>query len=107
MGGGGTWHLGLKYPDLWAGLAPIAPAIYRPATEVEKIKHVPVILIQGDQDKLVPVAGARRWAEQMKNFGMTYRYVEVAGGDHISIAFRHMPDVFEFFDRHKRPGRGD
>ena len=107
MGGGGTWHLGIKYPDLWAGLAPIAPAIYRPATEVEKIKHVPVILIQGDQDKLVPVAGARRWAEQMKNFGMTYRYVEVAGGDHISIAFRHMPDVFEFFDRHKRPGRGD
>src|SRR5688500_2951942 len=26
MGGGGTWHLGLKYPDIWAGLAPIAPA---------------------------------------------------------------------------------
>ena len=29
MGGGGTWHLGLKYPDIWAGLAPIAPAIFR------------------------------------------------------------------------------
>src|SRR5262249_44159958 len=72
MGGGGTWHLGLKHPDLWAGLAPIAPAVFRPAEEVEKIKHIPVILIQGDKDKLVPVAGARRWAEQMKKLGMTY-----------------------------------
>ena len=32
MGGGGTWHLGLKYPELWAGLAPIAPAIFRKAS---------------------------------------------------------------------------
>src|SRR5204863_3843936 len=31
MGGGGTWHLGIKYPDVWAALAPIAPAIARPA----------------------------------------------------------------------------
>src|SRR5262245_47718284 len=28
MGGGGTWHLGIKYPDVWAGLAPLAPAIF-------------------------------------------------------------------------------
>jgi predicted peptidase len=79
MGGGGTWHLGIKYPDIWAGLGPIAPAIFRPATEVEKIKHIPVFLVQGDQDTLVPVAGARRWAEQMKKLEMTHEYIEVAG----------------------------
>ena len=94
MGGGGTWHLGIKYPDLWAGLAPIAPAIFRPATEVEKIKHIPVILVQGDKDNLVPVAGARRWAEQMKKLGMTYEYIEVAGGDHVDIAVQeHAEDL--------------
>ncbi|SVE13826.1 uncharacterized protein METZ01_LOCUS466680, partial [marine metagenome] len=26
MGGGGTWHLGMKYPEMWAALAPVAPA---------------------------------------------------------------------------------
>jgi poly(3-hydroxybutyrate) depolymerase len=36
MGGGGTWHLGIKYPELWAAIAPIAPAISRPATDVER-----------------------------------------------------------------------
>jgi poly(3-hydroxybutyrate) depolymerase len=105
MGGGGTWHLGLKYPETWAGLAPIAPAIFRGAEGLEKIKHIPVILVQGDQDKLVPVAGARRWAEQMKKLDMTYEYIEVAGGGHVDIAFQKMPDIFAFFDKHRRKAK--
>ncbi len=102
MGGGGTLHLGLKYPEIWAGLAPIAPAIFRPASELEKIKRLPVILVQGDKDKLVPVAGARRWAEQMKKLGMTHEYIEVAGGDHVDVAMQNMPKIFEFFNKHRR-----
>jgi poly(3-hydroxybutyrate) depolymerase len=104
MGGGGTWHLGLKYPEIWAGLAPIAPAIFRKAADVEKIKHIPVILIQGDKDSLVPVAGARRWAEQMKKLEMQYEYIEVAGGGHVDVAFQNMPKIFEFFNKHKKTG---
>jgi poly(3-hydroxybutyrate) depolymerase len=107
MGGGGTWHLALKHPELWAGLAPIAPAIFRPASAVEKIKHIPVILIQGDQDKLVPVDGARRWAEQMKKHEMKYEYVEVAGGNHVDVALQNMPRIFEFFDKHKRKAKAE
>jgi poly(3-hydroxybutyrate) depolymerase len=102
MGGGGTWHLGIKNPDLWAALAPIAPATTRPATDVEKIKHLPVILVQGDDDKLVPVAQARRWADQMKKLEMTYEYVEVKGGDHITVAMDNLTRIFEFFDKYKR-----
>src|SRR5579859_3791515 len=55
MGGGGTFHLGIKHPDLWAALAPIAPAIFLKPEELEKIKHVPIILVQGDEDKLVKI----------------------------------------------------
>jgi len=102
MGGGGTWHIALKYPDLWAAIAPISPAIFRPATEVSKIKHIPVILIQGDQDKFVPVAGARRWAEQMKKNDMVYEYIEVAGGGHIDVAYQNMPKIFEFFEKQRK-----
>jgi predicted peptidase len=102
MGGGGTWHLGLKYPDQWAALAPLAPAIYRPATDVEKIKHIPVILVQGDADILCPVSTARKWVEQMDKFDMTYRYVEIKGGGHMDVAIRNLPEVFDFLNRHKR-----
>ncbi len=102
MGGGGTWHLGIKYPEIWAGLAPIAPAVFRSANDVEKVKHIPVILVQGDEDKLCPVATARKWAEQMKKLEMTHEYLEIAGGDHVSVAFENMPKIFEFFNTHKR-----
>jgi poly(3-hydroxybutyrate) depolymerase len=105
MGGGGTWHLALKHPDLWAGLAPLAPAVFRPAADVAKIRHVPVILVQGDADALCPVGTARKWAAEMKDLGMTYRYVEVAGGDHGSVAWKNLPEVFAFLDTHKRAGQ--
>lgn len=102
MGGGGTWHLGIKYPDIWAGLAPIAPAIFRPATDVEKIKHIPVMLVQGAKDTLVRPEGARRWAEQMKKLEMKYEYIEDPVGDHISIAAANLQKIFEFFNKHKK-----
>ena len=104
MGGGGTWHLGIKHPDIWAALAPIAPAIRGNTSNLEKIKHIPVIVVQGDQDPLVPVRGARRWVAKMKELGMEHSYIEVAGGDHTSIAFEKMPDIFAFFNQH--PARG-
>lgn len=106
MGGGGAWHLGIKYPDLWAALAPLAPAVFRPAADVEKARHIPVVLVQGDADNLCPVGTARRWAEQMKSLGMTYRYIEIAGGDHGSVAWKNLAEVFAFFDRHRRPAAG-
>jgi predicted peptidase len=102
MGGGGTMHLAFKHPDLWAGLAPIAPAIFRKADDVAKIKHIPIILVQGDADKLVPVANVRKWADAMKKNEMKYEYIEVAGGDHVNVAFQNMPKIFEFFEKHKK-----
>ncbi len=102
MGGGGTWHLGLKYPQLWAALAPIAPAIYRSPDALTTIKSMPVILVQGDADKLVPVRIARAWAAKMKELKMDYKYIEVPGGDHVKVAFDNMPAIFEFFNAHKR-----
>jgi poly(3-hydroxybutyrate) depolymerase/DNA-binding beta-propeller fold protein YncE len=106
MGGGGAWHLGIKHAEEWAALAPIAPAIFgRDPKDLEKIKGTPVMLVQGDKDNLVPVAGARRWAEQMKKLGMTHEYIEVAGGTHGSVVAENTPKIFEFFDKHKRTAK--
>jgi poly(3-hydroxybutyrate) depolymerase len=107
MGGGGTVHLAIKYPDLWAGLAPLAPALFGRATDVEKIKHIPLILVQGDKDNLCPVTTARRWVEEMKKVEMTHEYIEVPDGDHVTVAWRNLPQVFEFFNKHKRVAKGN
>lgn len=106
MGGGGTLHLAMKYPDVWAGLGPIAPALFSlRSADLAKIKHIPVILVQGDKDNLCPPAAARRWVEEMKKLGMTHEYVEVPGGDHISIASPNLPRMFDFFAKHARKPR--
>ena len=107
MGGGGTWHIGMKYPDIWAGLAPIAPAAPRNINDLAKAKHIPVILVQGDRDRLVPVSGARRWAAKMKDLKMDYSYIEVAGGGHGDVVGKKMPQIFEFFDQRNKAGEKD
>ena len=102
MGGGGAWHLGRKYPDLWAGLAPIAPAAGGPPTGLDKIKHIPVILVQGDQDTAVRPEGTRRWAEKLKELNLTHEYLEIPGAGHGDVISKGMPKIFEFFEKQSR-----
>jgi poly(3-hydroxybutyrate) depolymerase len=101
MGGGGTWHLGIKYPELWAALAPAAPAIYTSPDALVAIRKTPVIVVQGDQDALVRVDVTRQWVAKMKELGMTHTYVEIAGGDHMRVIARspeNMRKIFDLFD---------
>ena len=102
MGGGGTFHLAIKDPSPWAGLAPIAPAYYGDPSTLEKIRKLPVIMVQGDKDLLVRVVMVRPLAEKMKELKMDFEYIEVKGGGHVTVAFENLPRIFEFFNKHKR-----
>jgi predicted peptidase len=110
MGGAGSIYLGVKYASIWAAVGAEAPAT-APAGltpenySLEPAKNVPMIIIQGDMDTLVPVAGARRWIEKMKDLKMTYEYVEVPGGDHGSVLTTGAPDIFAFFAKHTKAAR--
>ena len=101
MGGAGTYHIAAKYPDLFAGLGVAAPApesnLDIKAT-LESIKHIPIFVLQGDEDGLVTLT--RRWVEQMQSLGMQHVYAEIPGGDHslvISQNSEHMQKFIDFF----------
>jgi poly(3-hydroxybutyrate) depolymerase len=105
MGGGGTWHLGMRHPDLWAGLAPVAPAIYSSPDALEAITHIPVFVLMGDADRLVNVEVTRQWVAKMEELGMEYVYLEIPDGDHTALIARdpgNMEQIFDFFDRARR-----
>ena len=104
MGGGGTWHIGMKYPDIWAALAPVAPAPPRNINDLSKIKHVPVIVVCGDKDGLV--RSARVWVGRMKVLKMNHEYIEVKGGGHIRPAYEKLPEIYNFFNKHTRKTPG-
>ena len=110
MGGAGSIYLGVKYASIWAAVGAEAPATspagLTPETySLEPAKKIPMIVVQGDMDTLVPVAGTRLWIEKMKDLKMTYEYVEVPGGDHGSVLTTGAPDIFAFFATHTKAGR--
>jgi predicted peptidase len=109
MGGGGTYHLAAKYPDIWAGLALAAPSPPRELASLERFQHIPVLIMHGNEDQTIPIARARETVAKMKQLGMQYVYVEVKGGDHslfISKSREMVSKLFSFFDvarKHERP----
>lgn len=107
MGGAGTLHLARRHPELWAGLAAVAPAIWSdPVEGARAIRHLPVFLLQGTDDRLVPVSIARAWADAMADLDMMFRYTEVEGGDHAAI-ISHTPEhvraLFDFLETSSPP----
>jgi predicted peptidase len=103
MGAIGTWHLGAKYPEIWAALAPFAG--YGDPSSVAKMKHIPEIVVHGDADATVPVYGSRAMVAEMKKQGVNVQYIEVPKGNHIDIVVPNLSAVFNFFDKHKKVSR--
>jgi len=102
MGGVGTYHIAAKHPDLFAaiGVAAPAPESDAPIREtLEKIRHLPILVLQGDEDGLVTLT--RRWVAEMRQLGMQHVYIEIPGGDHslvISQNKEHMKKFTDFFN---------
>ena len=106
MGGAGAIYLGVKHASLWAGIGAIAPAhapagIFPQNYSLAPAKDIPMIIVQGDQDPLVPVAGVRQWIDQMKELHITHEYIERAGGDHGTV-LNDVPAVIAFFNQHSK-----
>ena len=64
MGGGGSLHLAMKYPNVWAAIAVVAPAAYGDRSRLESARRIPAYIVQGI--KIVwsrcgpPVSGSKR-----------------------------------------------
>jgi poly(3-hydroxybutyrate) depolymerase len=111
MGGAGAIYLGAKHANIWAAIGAEAPAT-QPAGinplnySLKALKNVPVIIIQGDMDTLVPhLTSTRPWIEHMKELGITHKYVEEVGGDHGSVMTTGAPQIFAFFAQHSKAKR--
>jgi predicted esterase len=110
MGGAGTIYLGVKYASNWAAIGAEAPAtapagINPTNYSLAPAKNVPMIIVQGDWDELVPVTGTRLWIDQAKELKMDYQYVEVPCGTHGSVLTTGAPDIFAFFATHTKAAR--
>ena len=101
LGGGGALHMGEKYSTIWAAVAGLAPAAFGFQWSADqKLKNVPLLIIVGDNDKLV--AGSLKLADQLKSLSFQVEYRSLPGLDHGGIIGGSMPDVFKFFNEHTK-----
>jgi predicted peptidase len=102
MGGLGTWYLGEKYREKWAGLAPIAGGFEDADYPWERLRGMPVLVSNGSADTVAVPSRARKQVAAMEKAGLHPVYLEVPGATHVSILDSVFPRIFEFFDQNKR-----
>jgi predicted peptidase len=108
MGGAGTYYLGSRHGNVWAALAPIAPAAMgmtnNRAEVLQAIKAagIPMLVSMGDADEAVPVENVRTWVETMKELQMNHEYKEYPGVTHGPIMAGSMADIYAFFAKHSK-----
>ena len=100
MGAIGTWKIAPKYPDVWAAIAPFSGS--GAAATLERIRSVPEIVVHGDADPTVNVAGSRAMVVKLKELGTEFKYIEVPGGLHSDVVAPNLAAVIDFFDAHKK-----
>lgn len=102
QGGGGARHLAEKYPDIWAGVALIAPALFDVRlTKDSRILKIPLMLAVGDKDTLI--GGIQAFSQQLDALRVPHVYRVFPGLDHGTVIMGSMPEVFRFFPQHVKP----
>ncbi len=113
MGGGGTWHIGLRYPDRFASITPVcgvADLDLMPWTAgrgaldrelmsltgytwiVENASNQQVFIFHGDEDDAVPVVASRKMMEAFEKAGLvgqSAHYFELPGVTHFAWDFAY------------------
>lgn len=101
QGGGGARHIAEKYPDIWAGVALLAPALFNvQVTKESKLTKIPLLLAVGEKDSLI--GSIRDFNAQLDRLKVAHEYIEKPGLDHGTIIMGAEPDVFRFFAKHSR-----
>jgi predicted esterase len=124
MGGGGTWHVGTRNPELFAAIAPVFGGwdyrVHMPDEEIEKLTPLerfqhdswssfaqteallttPVFVNHGDADHLVDVENSRYIIRQLQRWRYNIRYGEQPGGGHFDSD--HWPAIMEWLLEQER-----
>jgi poly(3-hydroxybutyrate) depolymerase len=106
MGGAGALYLGSKYPKMFAAVAAEAPAAFwqtrKETLQPMKDAKVPVMIVHGDIDEVVPVTNSHAWVDAMKELKMKYEFIEQPGITHGPVIESGLKPIYEFFAKQKK-----
>jgi poly(3-hydroxybutyrate) depolymerase len=104
MGGGGALRLALTRPDVWAAVLPVCAAT-RPGLEelTPNALDLPVRLVHGELDPIVPVQSSRDWHRRLLDLHDPAEYLEFPAIRHNAwdAAYRD-GTAFAWFGKYRR-----
>jgi predicted peptidase len=108
MGGFGTWHMAVEYPNRFAAIAPICGGgawMYGFPERVETIAHLPIWVFHGAKDRTVPLKASREMVRQLKACKSDVRFTiyPEAGHDSWTETYNN-PALYEWFLAHAKAG---
>ncbi|HET9529807.1 MAG TPA: prolyl oligopeptidase family serine peptidase, partial [Blastocatellia bacterium] len=106
MGGLGTWLTAWSKPEVFAAIAPVSsglPGQGDPLMSIlSKLKSVPVLVVAGGRDGLVPPERSKDSVAAAKKAGLEVSYLEIPEADHVTIVGASFSAVLDFFEKHSK-----
>jgi len=101
MGGFGTWDLAEKYPDEFAGIAPICGG--GDVGKVWKLRHMPVWCFHGAKDNVVPIASSQIMVDSLRKFNPGVKFTIYPELEHNSWEVTYNNDsLYDWFLSQKK-----
>jgi predicted peptidase len=108
MGGFGTWHMAVEYPQRFAAIAPICGGglwAYGFPERVSAIAHLPTWVFHGAKDSVVPLQSSQVLVDQLKSCGGDVRFTIYPEADHDSWTETYNnPELYSWFLSHSKAG---
>ena len=80
LGAYGVWYTAIKYPEFFAAIMPLCGG--GDANKVCKIKHIPVWIFHGKEDKIVSPEKSKIMADALEKCGGDVRFTLLEGKGH-------------------------
>jgi predicted peptidase len=102
MGGHATWGIACAYPHRFAAIAPVCGA-GNPQLAAKLLRDLPVWVIHGEQDSVVPVELARRMIRALEQVGGSVKSTIYPDRGHDAfIPAYDDPELYRWFLQHKK-----
>lgn len=104
MGGYGVWATGGEYPELFAAMAPVCGAIYRPIyRNIAHIKEMPIWVFHGALDDVVLPENSNKMVKTLKEAGNDVKYTVYPFANHDSWTETYNnPELYEWMLAQKK-----
>ena len=110
MGGYGSWHMALTYPDRFAAMAPVCggfyPGVYEAPINICSLRGLPIWAFHGALDTVVPPEQTLALVDALKDCGGDVRLTIYSDVGHDSwVPAYSDPTLYEWFLSNRRDNR--